>query len=99
MVTGSAAIGELGWRLRVGQHSLFFLSAATVLSAAPWWRQRGASVTLRPNRCRTDRQSFQLTGQYPHSKDATTGGGISGALRVCLELIVSRQASLRRRPA
>jgi hypothetical protein len=48
MVTGSAAIGELDWRLRVGQHSLFFLSAATVLSAAPWWRQRAGGVTCRP---------------------------------------------------
>src|SRR6516162_750138 len=33
MVTGSAGMGELGSRLSVGQHSLFFLSAPTVLSA------------------------------------------------------------------
>jgi len=46
MVTGSAAgMGELGSRLSVGQHSLFFLSAATVLSAggaAPEPPQRGS---------------------------------------------------------
>src|SRR5262249_38266781 len=33
MVTGSAGMGELGSRLSVGQHTLFFLSSATVLSA------------------------------------------------------------------
>jgi hypothetical protein len=45
MVTGSAGMGELGSRLSVGQHSLFFLSAATVLSAgaaAPEPGQRGS---------------------------------------------------------
>jgi len=43
MVTGSAGMGELGSRLSVGQHSLFFLSAPTVLSAvaaAPGRRRR-----------------------------------------------------------
>jgi hypothetical protein len=45
MVTGSA-IGELDWRLCAGQHSLFFLSPATVLSAAPWRRGRAGGFTL-----------------------------------------------------
>jgi hypothetical protein len=34
MVIGSAAMDELGSRLLLGQHTLFFLSAATVLYAA-----------------------------------------------------------------
>jgi hypothetical protein len=38
MVIGSAAMDELGWRLLLGQHSLFFLSAATVLSEAGHWQ-------------------------------------------------------------
>src|SRR5690349_20097735 len=52
MVTGSAGMGELGSRLSVGQHSLRFLCAATVLSAAAAGQHRcgGARGQLMQNR-------------------------------------------------
>src|SRR5262249_25387428 len=75
MVTGSAAIGELGSRFCAGQHSLFLLSPATVFVCGAARKPAPKGVCSRPIDGRTDQQSFQLTGQPPHSKLAATSGG------------------------
>src|SRR5215469_14123487 len=74
MVTGSAGMGELGSRLSVGQHSLFFLSAPTVLSAvaAPPGRLgavRGQLMRNRPAILSIDRPAPTFQGCGPQAAD------------------------------